>query len=292
MHHNYQHILAMVNPQKNCQNALEKALTLAAHAGAKLTLLMISAPNSANTPELSTQLDEIENRSQASKLNGLEVEIKQVQHKHDHQAVLEELKQQHYDLVIKERDDKHHNYFGLSTCDDWHLLRDIQTPVLLVTSKAWQTHGHILTAIDTERDNATHQQLNQAIIDNSCYMAKLLDSNIHFLNCYLGEHTSVSIEDPADMHEMSEKRQHWHHLVELIRANDQVNDIPKKLHLRCGIVEDEIAALAYQYEVNMVLLGTTERQSLVNTMLGHTSEYIIEKLDYDVLAIKPQSDWQ
>ncbi|WP_448568312.1 universal stress protein [Thalassotalea ganghwensis] len=291
MNLDYQHILAAVNPHKNNQNALEKGLTLARRANAKLTLLMICAPNSPSTSELNQQLDDIERCSQQAKKDGLDVILKQVQHKHDYKAVLEELNEQRYDLVIKERDAKHHNYLGIATCDDWHLLRDIQTPVLLVTSKAWQAHGHILTAIDTERDNESHQQLNQHLINTSCYMAKLLDSNAHFLNCYLGEHTSVSIEEPSDNVEMSEKRQHWHHLVELIRGNQQVNNIPKKLHLRCGIVEDEIAALAYQYEVNMVLLGTTERQSLVNTMLGHTSEYIIEKLDYDVLAIKPDNDW-
>jgi len=280
-------ILTIVNSQTNCENAINKALLLTQKTNAQLTILnidnkLLEQLSNKHTKTAESLKEELTHCYQRAQQEGYKVKIKNVHSWQEYKSVLQELNANHYDLVIKERESHHHNYFGIAPSEDWHLLRDTTTPVLLVTSKAWQSNGHILSAIETENDELEHQYLNSKILDSSAQLSNLLGCEEHIVSCYLGENAVISFK--YDEKRMSEREKHWEHLVSIASSNGNKRPL---LHLKCGLPDDEIPALANKYGVNIVILGAAEHNNLLHNISGHTSEYIIDNLDYDVLAIKP-----
>jgi universal stress protein E len=54
-----------------------------------------------------------------------------------------------------------------------------------------------------------------------------------------------------------------------------------------GLPEDVIPKYAQQLDAELVVLGTVGRQGISAALIGNTAEHVIDKLNCDVLAIKP-----
>ena len=54
-----------------------------------------------------------------------------------------------------------------------------------------------------------------------------------------------------------------------------------------GLPEDIIPKHAQQLDAELVVLGTVGRQGISAALIGNTAEHVIDKLNCDVLAIKP-----
>jgi len=273
---NYQNILAVID-NNNSQSIIRKALALSKRSNAELTFLNLSNQDNSipaiSPANLSTPFIE------QNKVNVVKAKTTKA-----YPAISEELSNNSYDLIIKNKITKHHNYMGISPCDDWKLLRNSSVPVMLVTKTQWQSHGHLLTALETEENNSLHNDLNKNILEHSYQLSEKLTSKVHLINCYLGEDPSISLAPPSlSMNFVSQKELHWQHLKMLSGSNLEID---QELHLQQGIPETEISLLAIKYDVNIVVIGAAEHNSIASNIFGHTSEYIIDELQCDVLAVK------
>lgn len=293
----YKNILAVIDRQTNYRNTFLKSMYLSKQSGAKLTILdmqrklaMFSKPivklsaSLNNHSSYQSEDEELDELSIILKQNKVNFEIKQQRSRQDYKGILQTLNQEDFDLIVKDKAVKHHTFFGMKPSDDWHLLRDSSVPVMFVTPKKWHTAGHILSAIETENQENTHLKINKNILEHTYCLSHLLNSDVHLLNCYLGESLSMAIESKPVI---NQKLLHLQHLTNLSENGDYSAAI---LHVCEGLPEYGISELADKYHVNMVVLGTSEHASFVNNVTGHTSEYIIDKLDYDVLTIKSRSN--
>jgi len=282
----YQNILVVIDGKENRSQTVSKAMCLSKRSNANVTFLNISNEQEASSPnfEHSSIYNEVSGKD-LSTGEGLQPQItlKSQTGNSEYRMILNELSDVHYDLVIKGKAAQHFNYLGLAMSTDWHLLRESNVPLLLVTNHLWQQNGAILTAVETEESSKAHQFCNHQIIENSKQLAEMLQSNIHLLNCYLGEPVSMSISERT---RISEKRHHWQ---DLVKASKELNGkgAETKLFLEVGLPDEVIPNLALKNNVNMVVMGTSEHNGIFNNIFGHTSEYIIDKLNCDVLAIKP-----
>ena len=59
-------------------------------------------------------------------------------------------------------------------------------------------------------------------------------------------------------------------------------------HVHIGLPEDVIPQYAEQLDAELVVLGTVGRQGISAALIGNTAEHVIDKLNCDVLAIKPE----
>jgi nucleotide-binding universal stress UspA family protein len=151
---------------------------------------------------------------------------------------------------------------------------------MLVTQSDWHSSGQILSAIETESQEAQHLKINQNILEHTYCVSHLLDSNVHLMNCYLGESMSMAIKSKPDINQKLLHLQHLAHLSEKGKYSTAT------LHVCEGLPEYGVSELAQKYHVNMVVLGTSEHANFINNVTGHTSEYIIDQLNCDVLTIK------
>ena len=57
--------------------------------------------------------------------------------------------------------------------------------------------------------------------------------------------------------------------------------------IREGLAEDVINDVATEIDAELVVLGTIGRTGLSAAIIGNTAEHVIDRLNCDVLAIKP-----
>jgi universal stress protein E len=279
----YKNILAVINNQSDCYNTILKAINLSVKSEARLTFLSINKTfnllsyltsfNQQQQQHAKRLKDEIDKISLVLQRESNNINFKQIDQGQEHKAILQELGNQDYDLVLKQKPQKHHNYLGLAMSCDWHLLRESSVPIMFVTDNRWEIHGKILTAIENQYNDPAHQHVNLKLLRTTCQLSQLLRSDIHLLSCYT-QQSSANNQHTAS----------WQDLVEL---SDQAPEFDKELHLIEGAPEDQISLLAQKHQMNMVLLGTNEHDNMTNRVAGHTSEHIIDSLTCDVLAIKP-----
>jgi len=300
----YHNILVFIDPTKEPQPSLERAINIAEKdKEIKITLFLCCYDLSYEMTSLSSNEERQTMRNIVIKENqewidtlilpykekGLNINTLVVWHNRPFQAAIIEVLKSKYDLVIKST--HQHSKFSaiLFTPTDWNLLRKCPAPVLLVKHRHWPENGNILCAIDCKSiEDEDHHQLNQQILIEAQRMAKMLDANIHMVNAYPSPPMNIMLElpefNPID-YENDLKNFHQKTLNEYA----QNYKIPtSQTHLKQGLPEEVICEVAEEIDAELVILGTVGRSGLSAILLGHTAEQVIENLNCDLLALKPK----
>lgn len=301
---NYRNILVFIDPTQDSQPALARAVDIAQkEREVKITLFLCCYDLSYEITSLSSNEERQamqtivikENQERLATLalpyqeQGLNINNQVVWHNRPFQAAIIEVLKNNHDLVIKST----HLHSKLSailfTPTDWNLLRKCPVPVLLVKHHQWPENGNILCAIDCKSiQDEEHHQLNQQILTAAKIMAEMINANIHIVNAYPSPPMNIMLElpefDPIN-YEDGLKKFHQKTLNEYAQAN---NISAHRTHLRQGLPEEVISDVAKEIDAELVILGTVGRSGLSATLLGHTAEQVIDKLDCDLLALKPQ----
>ena len=271
------------------QAVLHKALTLAQRAHASLTIIANQQDN-----ELAEQLELIyqkntENTENVPNVNSfkfsalnIDINIKYCAAPFSHKEILAEITQQSYDLLIKDIHAAHFRW-GFSWSDNHYLLREGNTNLLLVGKTQWPDNGNILAALETEESTEQHQNINQFMIDESQYLAKLLNSEVHLINCYQ-ETSSISLADELLLQNIEEPPQeHLRHLKSTASTHNVEYD---HMHVEPGLPEFVIPQEAKKYNADIVTLGAGEHHGLIDLLKGHSTEYVVDGLACDALILK------
>ncbi len=300
----YRNILVFIDPTQESQPALARAVHIAEkEKEAKITLFLCCYDLSYEMTSLSSSDERQAMQSIVIKENrdwlealalpyqekGLKINTQVIWHNRPFQAAIIEVLKNEHDLVVKST----HQHSKLSailfTPSDWNLLRKCPVPVLLVKHHQWPENGNILCAIDCKSiQDEEHHQLNQQILSEAKTMAEIVDANIHIVNAYPSPPMNIMLElpefDPIN-YEDGLKKFHQKTLNEYA----QTYEIPEqKTHLMQGLPEDVISDVAQEIDAELVILGTVGRSGLSATLLGHTAEQVIDSLNCDLLALKPQ----
>ncbi|MBU2226040.1 MAG: universal stress protein UspE [Gammaproteobacteria bacterium] len=299
----YQDVLVVLDPSQTTQKALDRAFELAEHTACKLTAFLSIYDFSY---EMTTMLsgEERESMRQAvitdreiwinelvtpARNKGLNVNIKVVWHNRPFEAVVNAVTEDGYDLVIKGTHDHDVLKSIIFTPTDWHILRKCPCQVLLVKEHAWPQKGNILAAVNAGSSQPHHGALNNRIIRQAKALAEMLQAKVHLVNAYPGTPIHVAIEipefNPAAYND-SMKIHHENAADDLAREYGIADEF---VHVLEGMPEDVIPRVAKEIDAEMVLIGTIGRTGLSAAIIGNTAEHVIDRLDCDVLALKPDS---
>ena len=300
---NYQNVLVFINPEKPFQPALERAASIAEkQEDAKITLFICCYDLSYEITSLSSSEERQSMRNIVIKENqawldglalpykekGINLETKVVWHHRPFEAIIKEVLENKYDLLIKSTHPHSKLSAILFTPTDWNLLRKCPVPVLLVKHRQWPAEGNILCAVDcTSIQDKEHHQLNQEILSEAQIMAKMLAANVHLVNAYPAPPMNIMLElpefDPIN-YEHDLKALHQKTLNEYATRYG----VPEQhTHLHEGLPEKVISEVASEIDAQLVIMGTVAKSALSTTLLGHTAEQVIDNLDCDLLALKP-----
>ncbi|WP_019674440.1 universal stress protein UspE [Arsukibacterium perlucidum] len=297
----FSNVLVVLDPTDNQQKALNRGLELARKQPCKLTAFLSVYDFSY---EMTTMLsgDERESMRQAvihdrelwvgelinnARNQGIDIDLKVVWHNRPFEAIVHEVLEQNFDLVIKGT----HNHDILKsmifTPTDWHILRKCPCAVLLVKEHEWPENGNIIAAVNAGSEQDHHQSLNQRVISNAKAMAQVLHGKVQLVNAFPGTPVNIAIEIPEfnpQQYNSAMRQHHENAVAELARQFDMAE---QDTHVLEGMPEDIIPALATELDAEMVVIGTIGRTGLSAAIIGNTAEHLIDQLDCDVLALKP-----
>lgn len=294
-------ILVVIDPNDEAQHAMSRAVTLAKATGAKLTAFlsiydfsyemttMLSlterdAMRKAVVDDKKLWIQEIIDEDFAA---DAEITIDVIWHNRPFEAIIESAIKHKFDLIVKGT----HQHDALKsiifTPTDWHLIRKSPCPVLFVKEMEWAENGKILAAVHTGSNASHHKSLNQKIINESQGLSQLINAEVHIVNSYPGTPVNIAIEIPEfDPNEYNSvvKEHHQKAVAELAEEFGIGND---HIHIDEGLPEDVIPAISEEVNAELLVIGTIGRTGFSAAIIGNTAEHVLDRINCDVLAIKP-----
>ncbi|WP_417684763.1 universal stress protein UspE [Pseudidiomarina gelatinasegens] len=295
-------ILAVLDGDRQQQKALNRALHLARISGAHVTFMLSIYDFSY---EMTTMLAADERNSMRDSLitdrkvwvkdiledyntRDIDYDVNILWHNRPFEAIIETAMQGNYDIIVKAT----HEHEGLAallfTPTDWHLLRKAPCKVLLVKEHEWPEHGKILAAIHTTGEHEHHRSLNRIVTEAALQFAQCLHSDVHLVNAFPGAPITIAAEIPEfDTTNYRETIQE-NHKIALAEHAMPFHISPQNQHVREGLPEQVIPELAEELDAELVVLGTIGRTGFSAALLGNTAEHVIESINCDLLAVKPE----
>ena len=292
-------IIAVIDPTKDDQNALARSIDLAKKSGGSITAFMTVYDFSY---EMTTMLsgDEREAMRKAvlkdrelwlkdlvSPYQNININTQVIWHNRPYEAIINTVINDKYDLVIKGT----HQHGALKavifTPTDWHLVRKCPTPVLFVKDMAWPAHGNILAAVNAVSENDQHLSLNKRIIKDAQFLCELANAKLNLVNAYPATPVNIAIEIPEFNPGLYNESVKKHHIESTNELASEFNLTSDQCFIEEGLPEDVIPDVAKRLNSELVVIGTVGRTGLSAALVGNTAEHVIDSLDCDVLALKP-----
>lgn len=292
-------IIAVIDPTKDDQNALARSIDLAKKSGASITAFMTVYDFSY---EMTTMLsgDEREAMRQAvlkdrelwlkdlvSPYQNINIDTQVIWHNRPYEAIINTVINDKYDLVIKGT----HQHGALKavifTPTDWHLVRKCPTPVLFVKDMQWPAQGNILAAVNAVSENEQHLSLNKRIIKDAQFLCELANAKLNLVNAYPATPVNIAIEIPEFNPGLYNESVKKHHIESTNQLANEFNLTSDQCFIEEGLPEDVIPDVASRLNSELVVIGTVGRTGLSAALVGNTAEHVIDSLDCDVLALKP-----
>lgn len=297
----YKKLLVVIDPTTDEQIALTRAMLLAKRSNAtitaflsifdlsyELTSFMSSTEREAMRQGVIAQrtawLKDIINKHHD---DNVDIDFNVVWHNRPFESIIKKAIDDDYQLIIKATHEHDKLKAVIFTPTDWHLLRKAPMPVMLVKEHQWDEDEKIICAVDVSSDDEEQIALNHKIIKYAKDLSKKFGAHIHLVNGYPGTPVNLTIELPEfDANEFSKSvsNKHKQRIQELASAFA----IPvTNCHVEEGLPEDIIPDLAKQLNAEIVVMGTIGRAGFSAALIGNTAEHVIDRLNCDLLAIKP-----
>jgi len=297
----YQKILTVIDPTVEDQKALKRAIELAQKTKASITaFLTIFDFSYEMTTMLSSDEREVMRKSviddRSLWLNNIVDSIEHqsvtincqvVWHNRPFETIIEQVLNEGYDIVIKGTHQHDKLKSVIFTPTDWHILRKCPCPVLLVKDHSWPAQGNIVAAINAGSDEDEHISLNKKITEQAISLANTVDANVHLVNSYPGTPVNIAIEIPEFNSAEYNDTMLKHHQQAMVEHASKYDIEQSHTHVHEGLPEDVIQASSVELDAELVILGTIGRTGLSAALIGNTAEHVIDRLNCDVLALKP-----
>jgi universal stress protein E len=294
-------ILVIIDPNDVDQHAMSRAVVLAKATGASLTaflsiydfsyemttMLSIEERNAMREAVIQDRKLWIEGMidSRFAEVDNVFAQV--LWHSRPFEAIIETVIDDNYDLIVKSTHQHDTLKSIIFTPTDWHLLRKSPCPVLLVKDMDWADNGTILAAVHTGSDHAHHVSLNDKIINQAQGLAELIKANVHIVNAYPGTPVNIAIEIPEFDPEQYNSVVKAHHEEAVMQMAQKFAIDNDKLHIDEGLPEDVIPQVSQQIDAELLVIGTIGRTGFSAAIIGNTAEHVLDRINCDVLAVKP-----
>lgn len=286
-------ILVVIEPEQDDQLALDKAIRLARVSGASLELVICDHntylddgfyfdPPQAQLlrkehVERNRQL--LEDMAVVIRQQGFTVAVDALWGNPSYQKLIEKVLASQPDLLIQST--RHHEKIArlLLSYQDWQLLRYCPCPLLLVKDLPWPEHPLFVAAVDPVHSNDKPAGLDHQLTGVAHTLAKLTGSDVRlFHSCY---QTPVSGVYPL----VVDKNLYRAKTADLLAALSLPDEA---LFISDEPVAQALPAYLRRQAASVLVMGAVSRSALDRFFVGSTAEKILDRVDQDVLVVKPQ----
>jgi universal stress protein E len=266
-------ILAVVDPTRNSQWALRKAISIAKNRDDCDVYAFLCTHSDAECDD-SAELQSVELRRHTIWLDELlagvdvsGVNVKPVIEWSDdwREAISEAAKEAEVDLVVKRASGRQKSLAS----SDRQLIRTLPSALLLVKRNPVRDLQKVLIAIDFNAKDEAHTTLNEAIMDLGRRIRGSTEKvELHAVNAYPAADKFVHPPDVAKMLDIDRVQAHVH-------QGNAADIIPKQAH--------KIGA-------DLVIVGSVGRRGLSGIAIGNTAEKILADIETDVLVLVKEEE--
>lgn len=179
-----------------------------------------------------------------------------------------------FDLMIKAVHDADH-YLPV----DWHLIRHVKIPLMLLTDNPINRANSVLMAVDLGSDKAIKQQLNHSVIAHARQLAKATGCALHL---------AYVVRVPKILRDMDLintrtliKEAHQRYQSQI----DELGLPQDNIHILAGEPDLCLYELACRLRARYVVLGARQRRGLLGYVIGNTAEAMLSRIRSNVLVI-------
>jgi len=171
---------------------------------------------------------------------------------------------------------------------DWQLVRTCPCPLLLAKSDEWTGYDNIVAAVDPMHDHDKPAHLDHKILEAAASFADKFRGKLDVFHAFkpitatsLGSEVTML---PVDYTEEMLERTHLEELHELVAGHGIT---PNRVHLQGGATEKALSDFVGGRKSSLVVMGAVSRNMLKRLFIGSTAERVLDRLNCDVLVIKP-----
>ena len=285
-------ILVVIEAGAESQPALERAMQLAKYAAADLELFIADYStyledgyyfDPVRARELRREhgeknLKSLEELAGPLRDNGLEVSCATAWGNPPYEEIIRRVDELKPDLVIKST--RHHERLArlLITNEDWELIRYCPAPLLLVKDQEWSAEPKFVAAVDPEHSHDKPAALDHKLIRVAGKLAEVSDGSVHLYH-------STHLPPLSGMYPIESDYQ---------VDSDKIKDLGAQHNVpedHCYVSDADIAhslpELTTLLKASTVIMGAVSRSRLDRMLIGNTAEKVLDKLECDVLVVKP-----
>ncbi len=285
-------ILVVIDADADQQPALEKAKQLAKYADSSLELMIADYnayledgyyfdPIQAQKLRYEhgdSRIKELEALAQPLREQGLEVSVSTAWGNPPYGEIVNRIKDTKPSLVISST--RHHNKVArmLLSNEDWELVRYCPAPLLLVKTQQWEANPVFVCAVDPDHVHDKPAALDNKIIASANGLAAISAGAVHLVHSAWVPPLSGIYPLVTDAESENSK------LTELAKGNevDEAN-----LHWTNREIASALPEIAAELNASCVVMGAVSRSRFDRILIGNTAEKVLDKLECDVLVVKP-----
>jgi nucleotide-binding universal stress UspA family protein len=300
----FKNILLVCNFDARPHMAVDRAVSLAKHNEAKLTVFAVVKERSLDVRMVFMHIPAEELRSRVTddyrtKVDALAADIgghgvdarSQVVAGIPFIEIIRQVLRDRHDLVILASEGKggvNERLFGATSM---HLMRKCPCPVWVVKRAQTRPYTRILAAVDPSIDDSRRGAINPLILQLASGMARKEGGELHIIHVWqmFGERyvrssgmTTQAVQEAKAL----EKKQHKQRFDTLLNRAG-VTDLKPYVHLIEGSPEDRIPELVAEKGIDLLVMGTVCRTGIAGFLIGNTAEEVLNRVDCSVLTIKP-----
>ena len=297
----YNNILVVVEPKRERQVALERAIELGQYnPNITITVLRLIYDFSYDIHILNRR-KALETRDDvsASHLEGVKALIAEYAENSTvklvpkvawardlGQSIVDEMNSGAYDLLIKGAN--HHGVLDsiIFTPVDWYVLRNAQIPVIIAKEHAWQEHGNIMVALDFTSEQK--RLFNVHVLREAQMLARVLHGTIHLVNSAPVILPTIMLEAPNYAPEIYAENVVKEHRRRLLEFAAQHQIPAEQCHIEEGMPDDVIPRMCAKLKPQAVFIGSAGRQGVSAALIGNTCEEIVDYIDADLFVLNHQ----
>ena len=292
------HILVVLDKDHPEQIALDRAVWLAESLDADLTLLtsayeVYCEKNSSLDADTRQRIKDSLLEKADQWLSGYLPEAGKVKvskevywQKHLHDAVMESMRHQDYDLVIKGTL-KHGIMDRIFTHTDWNLLRHCPAPVMLVKNPAPWKNNRVVAAIDATSADEGHQVINDNILSYAEHLSDHFSTDLHMANSYPMVSVAFAMVPEVTAPDNIQKYITEQHEESCKQWAHKYNITEDHIHIGEGDADAVVADICDEIDADVLVIGTVGREGISGVLIGNTAELVVDKVDCDVIVVKP-----
>lgn len=171
---------------------------------------------------------------------------------------------------------------------DWQLIRHAPCPLLLVRRASWEAPLRVIAAVDPLHSHGKPEYLDNRIIDISACLCKWHDGRLYVFHAFQPIVSDICADDPEPAPiEYTEANLEGAHNAAVEALVDRLAEVDYGVRVAEGDTEEKLPEFATEISADLVVMGAVARNAVQRIFIGSTAEKVLDRLDCDILIVKP-----